>query len=297
MDPRSPSRGGQHDNRSLSCGIDFNLDDRVRSICSFVGRLTPLLADSQRPWELDLSACDYLGPFAGAIIVASLLDARSRKQDVSVRLPTGSRQLQAFCEFSGLRHYATGSPFPTAGHPRNVTIPMRPTTRSSLGDPDPIVSLIRSHVEMTAEGEEYLRICLNEVIQNVEDHAQSGIGAITAARFMSNRHEIRVAVVDRGLGIATTLRAGHPGVIDARDALARVILGGASARSRPNNMGVGISNLCSIVVEQLKGELFIISEDGFAEGKTGRRPISHPLNGRFPGTGVFFTVPVPQASI
>ena len=57
-------------------------------------------------------------------------------------------------------------------------------------------------------------------------------------------------------------------------------------------MGVGISNLAGIIVRQLRGELFIVSEDAFADGKEGRFPTARGLGASFPGTAVFFTVPM-----
>jgi hypothetical protein len=98
---------------------------------------------------------------------------------------------------------------------------------------------------------------------------------------MKNIAEVRVAIVDRGRGIASTLRGQYPELRDAPEALRRVVQGGYTAKSRPNNMGVGISNFCSIVVQQLRGEVFIVTEDGFADGKFGKQTIARALEMRF----------------
>jgi len=286
-----PFRRKGEDTSEIVCEIDFNLDDRPSAIRALVERIQPLLLDRQRPWHLDLTRCGYLGPHAGALLIASLLDSRKRGQPARISLPEGSKQLRAFCEVSGLLHYVTGSPFPTSDHPANVTIPIRAIMKASFSDPDPIVGLIRKHVHVSEGTEEYLRICINEVLQNVEDHAMSSVGALVSARFMKDSQQVRVAIVDRGLGIATTLRKRYSDVADAEDALGRVVKGGYSAKSRPNNMGVGVSNLC-LIVQQMGGEIFIVSEDGYADGKAGRQPWAHSLNGLLPGTGVFFIVPV-----
>jgi hypothetical protein len=173
-----------------------------------------------------------------------------------------------------------------------VTIPIRVQHKATFGDPDPIIRLITRFVPLSPELEDYLRICVNEVIQNVEDHARSSIGCATCARFMKNVGEVRVAIVDRGRGIGTTLSNKYTDMRDAGDALRHVLQGGYSAKSRPNNMGLGISNLSNIIVQQLHGELFIVTEDAFADGKFGRQTFSKPLNMHFPGTGVFFSIPI-----
>jgi hypothetical protein len=94
------------------------------------------------------------------------------------------------------------------------------------------------------------------------------------------------------VGIATTLKRRYRDLPDAKTALQYVVRGEYSAKSRPNNMGLGISNLCDIVVKNFRGELFIMSEDGIADGKADSMPVARSLNSRFPGTGVFFTIPV-----
>lgn len=103
---------------------------------------------------------------------------------------------------------------------------------------------------------------------------------------------VRVAIVDRGLGIGTTLAARHPQIQNAEAAITKVVKGGISAQSRPNNMGVGISNLWGHITNPLGGEIFIITEDvmGFSDREGRLRTM--PLGVRFAGTGVFFTVPV-----
>ena len=272
--------------------VDFQVDDRPRSICAFIERIAPILQENERrPWHLDLSSSTYIGPDAAAIMVVSVMEARRLGQMPRVTLPVNPIQLVAFCEFSGLMHYVEGMPFPTTD-PEGTATPIQILTQSSFNDPDPTIRLIRRNVNLSDEAEELLSICINEIVQNVQDHAGSTVGCAMCARFMKGSNEIRVAIVDRGFGISTTLRRRHSELPNAQIALERVVEGGYSAKSRSNNMGVGISNLCAIVVNQLGGEIFIISEDGFADAKAGRSLISRTLAVRYPGTAVFFTLPV-----
>lgn len=277
---------------TVRCEIDFNINDAPPSVLAFLRRIRGIFDPATSEWQLDFSKCQYLGPDAISIVVAAVLQAREAGVKNEVMLPQGVPALEAFCEFSGLNHLITGSPVPKGDHPDCVTIPIRVQEKASFNDPDPIIRLITRFVPLSAEAEEFLRICVNEVVQNVEDHARSPIGCVTCARFMKKVREVRVAIVDRGRGIGTTLRERYPDVHGAGEALGRVLQGGYSAKSRKNNMGLGISNLANIVVQQMHGELFIVSEDGFADGKFGRQTFSRSLDMRFPGTGVFFSVPV-----
>lgn len=74
-------------------------------------------------------------------------------------------------------------------------------------------------------------------------------------------------------------------------ALERVIRGGYSTRSRPNNAGLGLSHLWNSV-GGLGGAILILSENGCAEYRHGYADNIQALNPPFPGTAVFFTLPV-----
>jgi len=272
--------------------VDFNLDDEPRSICAFVDRAFGLLQTKVASWHLDLSSCGYIGPDAAAVIVATILQARNCGQTASVTLPTSPPQLAAFCEFSGLRHYAAGTPYPQGDHPQSETEAARQILQSHQSESSTIIDLVRRHVGIDQDTVDYLRICVNEVLQNVEDHASSPIGAVMCARFLTAKKQVRVAIVDRGIGIAASLGNRYSDIRDDCEALRRVVKGGTTARSRPNNMGVGISNLCDIVLRNFRGRMFLISGGAIATGTAGKIPKVLMLKSRFPGTGVFFTIPI-----
>lgn len=274
----------------LHLQVGYNLDDMPASVMALVRTMQPALNGTQ-PWQLDLTGSDYIGPYAGSIIVATLLESRTRGVACELVMPTKPPRLVDSCRRSGLAHFAgLGSP-PPQNELGSETIPMSTIQQVTFSTPDPIIELIRRHTSVDDELEENLRTCVNEVVQNVVDHAASPIHALTAARYIRSKQQIRIAIVDRGDGIGTTVRRRHPEFSTNRDAIARVMQGGVSAKSRPNNMGVGVSNLCAIVQHQLKGRVFIVSEDTAVN----RLPDSDHwtyLDQPFPGTAVFLNVPV-----
>jgi hypothetical protein len=211
---------------------------------------------------------------------------------LEVILPSKNKRIIAFRHFSGLDHFFNGGSQPDSSHPDNVTVPLQVVERATWNAADPIINLVHKHADLSEDDETYLRNCVNEVIQNVEDHAQSSFGAVYCARYLLKRDAVRVAIVDGGLGIGTTLRKRHPQIVSATAALQQVVVGGITAQSRPNNMGVGISNLWGHVTNPLEGEIIIVTEDviGWSD-RSGRLQVE-PLGARFAGTGVFFTVPV-----
>lgn len=275
------------------CRIAFMVDDSRSSITQLLRLLAPFSqAGGQPKWTLDASQSQYLGPDAAVMLLAAVLMARHRGQHVTVRLPTEPESLRAFCAFSGLRHWMNGEAHPDSGHPKNVTIPLRVIEHASFRDADPLIDLVMRQTGISDESAEYLRLCVNEVTQNIEDHAESPIGGVFCARYMKVSSEVRVAIVDRGIGIATSLRRRYPNISSGAEALSRVIAGGYTTRSRPNNAGLGLSHLWNSV-GRLKGSVLIISEDGLLGRHPDRaRTMAAPLDPPFEGTGLFFTLPV-----
>lgn len=272
------------------CAIDFELSDEHRTIGQMLKRTIPFVEGPSA--EFDLTEIEYLGPFAAAILLANHLQANRDGRPHVVRFPNGKPKVEAFLRFSGLDHHLRGAPLPDTKHPENVTVPLTVVQKATFNAADPIIELVHRHAVISEDDEIYLRNSVNEVIQNVEDHAKSSFGAVYCARYLAKPKKIRVGIVDRGLGIGTTLAHRHPEIESADAALKKVVRGGISAQSRPNNMGVGISNLWGHITNPLQGEIFIVSEDVIGFSDRGGNLRTLPLGARFAGTGVFFTVPV-----
>lgn len=273
--------------------VDFHLNDSVPSIAAFLKRIGSL-ADSGTAdaWALDLSACRYLGPDAVALVAALVIESRESGQQPTVTLPREPGQLVNFCRYSGLAHLLGQRPPPNPDHPECETVPVARFQTALWGASEPLVRLIRRHTELSLDDEDALRLCINEVSQNIDDHAKSAIGGIFSARYFSASEEVRVAIVDRGLGIATTLAARYPSVHSSAEALGLVLGGKYSSRSKPGNRGLGIQSLAE-TVRRLSGKLVLVSGNACASLDANMRtPYLQALGGHFRGTGVFFTLPL-----
>jgi hypothetical protein len=266
----------------------FKVDDRwdtVRTLGESLSRIWVL--DPGEAWTLDLRSCEYLGPDASALIYATWLHARSIGQKSVVYLPTSPPQLEGFCRYVGLEHLILKGRRPTPDDPDSETVPLSQVYTAVANQGDTITRLIRRHVELSDDAEFYLGTCLSEAIQNIEDHSQSKIGGVYCARFLSGSGEVRVAVVDRGVGIARSLSKEH-GEIRSADALAKVIQGEFSGRTLARNLGLGISNLVKIVRNH-RGDLVIQSGHAAAvvTPRSEQPSIVEP-GYEFPGTAIFF---------
>jgi len=274
------------------CKIGFTLDDSLVSMIQLVKEVVPFLQGipGDREAIIDLTRVQYLGPYAAALLLANYLTGRSSAREHRILSPLEAKA-SSFMHFSGLNHHLFDLPAPDITHPNNVTAPLQVIKEATWNASNPIIDLVHKHAIISEDAEIYLRVCINEVIQNVEDHAESKFGAVYCARYLVRPQEVRIAIVDCGLGIGATLGRRHPEIASAKMAVERAVAGGISANSRPGNQGIGVSNLWSVVTKQLNGRVFIITEDvaGYSDKAGSLRTTS--VGTRFAGTGVFFAVP------
>lgn len=276
------------------CTIDFTLDDSRASMHAFLRRVAPMLnefPDIGTGWVVDCERCQYLGPDAAALLFALHLDAIEHGGRVDIRLPAAPPALASFCSYSWLSHWLHGGPTADPSHPANETVPLEQFSAPRANQADALVNLIRRHAELQIDEEDYLRICIGEVAQNIADHAQSPIGGVSCARFIASSRQVRVAIVDRGVGIPNSLRGRHPELHDDQVALRRVLEGNYSSKTYERNMGLGISNL-GLVVKNLTGDLVIVSGGATVETRTAKTPRFFENPAYFHGTCVFFTLRV-----
>lgn len=273
--------------------VTSRVNDSAQSIATFASQLHPLyLTQPGLSWTLDLREARNLGPGAAATVLALYRRAQRLNQRPSVVLPSYPLELRQFCRQSGLEYsiFRT-NPADAAADNNHSLAPLRELDLARHEDVDPILDLIRYRMDVPESFIEALNVAFAEVVQNVSDHSGSMSGAITCARYFPESDVVRVAIVDTGDGIYTTLKANWQDTKNIVHAMQRVTKGGFSAQSRPNNAGRGISNL-KLCVEGQGGTVGILSENGLAEFKAGQKPVFQLLPVSFPGTAVHFKLPV-----
>ena len=273
--------------------IDFNIDDQWSDIRGFLDRASAIISlENTESWELDCRSCRYLGPDA-AVLLAGLYDRdMQRGLHPRILLPKEPKELDGFCTFIGLKHRVEKGERPSPDHPQSETVPIHTFYQPIANAQGRVVNLVRRHFcDLSEDAEGALGVAINEVVQNVCDHAESPIGALMAARYFQNRRDVRVAVLDLGLGIPHTLSRKVPAAEEPEEALRLVIKGGVSSRSKANNMGLGISNLVS-QVRRRRGALLLLSSGAAATMGSDGAMRYHQAPASFPGTAVFFRMTV-----
>ncbi len=272
--------------------LEGNIDDDARDMLALVRKLEPIHEDrTDRRWQLRCGSVNYLGPWAVSVIAAAFLRGRQLGQRPRIVLPTEPPPLQAFCVFSGMQQMFRKGAAPNPEHPECETVPIEVFESASWDRSNRIIALLRRHTDLDEEREEQIRTCVQEIIQNIVDHAASPIGGVMCARYMAASKEVRVAIVDRGVGIAASLRERFPEIRTSELALRLVIEGGYSSLSRPNNMGQGI-NLLFDLVASAGGRIAIFTGDAHAWVGHGAGPRILADACVFHWTGAFFALPV-----
>lgn len=275
--------------------LEGAIDDDARDMSVLLRRLNEIHREaSDRKWQIRCGGCTYLGPWAATVLLAAFLRGVELRQQPRIKLPRAPdapAALLAYCEFSGMSHRFESGRTPNPDHPDCETVPLTDFRRANWNLSDGVIRLLRRHMELSDESEDQVRTCIGEVAQNVEDHARSSIGGILSARYFERFGEVRVAIVDRGIGIGASVRSTRAQTTGSLEALRLVIEGGFSSKSRPNNMGLGVSNLFRLIASS-RGKIAVYSGDAMAEAHQGGTPRAQTVDFDFPGTAVFFTLPL-----
>lgn len=91
-----------------------------------------------------------------------------------------------------------------------------------------------------------VRTCVKEVLNNIADHSNVNTGFVHAQHY-PNAHIVKITMSDFGDGIPNTIRSTY-GAMEDIDAIVLATQDGVTAKSRPNNMGAGLSYLVDTIL-------------------------------------------------
>jgi signal transduction histidine kinase len=110
-----------------------------------------------------------------------------------------------------------------------------------------------------------IRVCLNELLQNVFEWADSPVGCLVHTRWYKGSRSVRLAVVDRGVGIPTELRRARVQDLHLESDDSRLIEAAVTRprlTSRQNQAGgLGLKTIRDIVCGR-GGRLTVVSLGG-----------------------------------
>lgn len=207
---------------------------------------------------LDATRTAKFEPIGAAIIAASVAERRASGLSTRFRLPVDEearhliREIQLDRLIEGRSTDANGS----------LTIrqlsALDPSYTASVAE---LLEAVPGMDEATAYP---VQLCLNELLQNVFEWANSRIGCIVLTRWFQKARNVRIAVVDRGVGIPARLRSLRiAGLHRAKDA--EVIIAAVTHPKLTSRVGraggLGLKTIHETVTQR-GGRLTVISLGG-----------------------------------
>lgn len=170
---------------------------------------------------------------------------------------------------------------------------LRPTTRplvdvsyeGSYQYLDETISWLAKKLSMTKKSLGDVRMCLEEVFNNIGDHSDENNGSFFIQQF-PKENKVMIAISDFGIGIPGSIQKKFPFYNDS-DSLKMAIQQGFTTKSTPKNRGAGLDTLLHNVVINNKGSVYIHSNHGIlvSENKNNEMDIHTKLTrGFYPGT-------------
>lgn len=245
---------------------------------------------------LDFSKCT--AAFAGPMLslCAQIMRLRAARVDTELILPNNGKLARLFknanwAHFIEPRNY---SPSEFRGH---TQVPATHFTNAEEQQKavDKIINAILGAIpDLDRKELSALEWSVNEVTDNVLNHAQSGIGGLVqVSTFQRSRKRVEYIVADTGVGIPATLRATHPLLSSDAEALEQAIREGVT-RDKSIGQGNGLFGsyqICShsngfFQLESGYGKLMFTERDGLRIGTE-----RVPYEGTLVAAQIDFSVP------
>lgn len=227
----------------------------------------------------DLSKAGFITPFGVTAIAGAIAKCVARGKEVFYQRPAKDEVEAWLSSISFSRLFQIDEMSQAA---RDTSIELRRLMALNPIYVEDLVSLLDYNMNLSRGVRDSIKLSLQELLTNVFDHSESGIGCFVCAQFTPRSQLIRLSVTDFGIGILNSLRKvkEYSTVIrNSHDAITRAVEEGVS--SRKGKAGLGLSHIRRFArVNQ--GTLTVISGDGkvnFYSKSLERRPMPSRFNG------------------
>lgn len=132
--------------------------------------------------------------------------------------------------------------------------------------------------------QDFVSINLVEAINNVFDHSNSEIGCYISAQAYHKENRVILSVLDMGIGFYNSLKSFYNDIKNDVEAINKAVTEGISSKRFSENRvrGLGLSNISGFL--KGRGELTIVSHQGFWRQKRDGKTIAKELPYKFLGT-------------
>ncbi len=258
------------------------------SIHSYGGVLTEynsLIAKNKIEVAFDCSSVNFITPL-GLNILSCLLFSMLGKNDVFLYRPKHNK-VDGYLKDQGFYgEFKIQDDSSLTSQPRNTSVGLKRMHESiEYSYFEEVETWLNRNIDCP---EKMMKEIVNpnvvEVVHNVRDHSQSRIGCYISAQAYHRNDTLIFVIMDLGIGFLKSLNPRFPSIGSNSEAIEKAVQEGVSSKSRPNNMGAGLSVICGYLVE--RGSVEIISHDGYWTQKKNGQKSSQQLAFSLPGSCV-----------
>lgn len=228
--------------------VTITLPDRLDAT-----RIHPLLLCAQEIASTPVATVDarkvqFSYPFGVVMLGAALLRREATGLPPPAYVEPQGTEARDFLREVGFSSFVTKCTTPRWGTLALRRLPAKPL--------DPVFGhevgkLIEQRVPNTSESVAYLvETAIKEMLQNVEEHAESTTDLVVLVRWYAKEHNVRIAMADSGVGFVKSLERNPANRdLDSRELLRRaVVVEGTTGRTAQRLGGMGLKHLHKVCV-------------------------------------------------
>lgn len=251
---------------------------------------------------LDLTATDFIEPWALALYTAYCLSVRKEKSIPILATLDTRNPCNRYVEQMGLPHVLeTGKSMP------DWDTSIQNTGLHVIWDHQDVTRFIKSlsNLRLTNQSEvsDALEYCMAEITRNVVQHSWSQVGGVAIAQYFPDRRAIQISVADCGKGVKNALWAMYPEVKNDKEALKLAVLPHVSgafhreAYSAPDNAGLGLF-FTKEICWRSGGSFWLVSGNGLMGiQKNDATPGQRVERDIIPWQGTSVTLDIPESGV
>lgn len=241
---------------------------------------------------LDFSRMRFVDSSAITVIANTIWYLRKRKVKVSFANHGLGTDSNRFLDDSGFFETFDGAAVFKDSALRKTTLPLEQVAhdKSYAWIHHKFSPWIAAKVGMTEASFASIKLCLQEIFNNIIDHSGEKVGCVFAQHY-PKKNQIMLSISDFGVGIPANVRKVLPDLSDS-EAIAQAAIEGFTTKSTVRNQGAGLDILTRYVVVKNRGSIHVHSLKGSFQcihAASGARPLHREVQSSYPGTLVQIT--------
>jgi hypothetical protein len=167
-------------------------------------QLTRLVLEAERekgPIEFGCSKTEVWGPFGVAMLAVTFAVRKRSGRETTLLVPKDDEEAAELLEENGLLRFVQGESV-VLDEWQDQIVPFPESTSAQ----DWAEKLSSPLAAATAKAPSVVKPCLEVLLENLQRWSESAVGGFVVLRWQKKSHKIKLAYVDRGVGIPAALR-------------------------------------------------------------------------------------------